>query len=303
MADHLESCDPCLQAFLRLPLPPFRVLGRPVSSFTPFEPREIEKFVTELIESCLARQATGDPLVAVADWPYESSLLRIVSLATVRLKQLGLSTAVRGAAYTSLSPPSRPMSQVDILLGAASYGALKDWARPARGRIVIHVTPWEERMSAQIYFRLPSLRRELAVAKLDPFREPIRNALLSPDLPRRCGIVACALGCDLPPGFWAGSDIPAPFVRLHDLDSNTPLAWTTVNGGQWLALYELRSRFFRNDAAFAREVLATVDYLESLGPGGCLCARRLTAIVPHKIFSPTAIDNVPQFWHNFCTPL
>jgi hypothetical protein len=253
-----------------------------------------------LIELCFAHQAAGNPLITAADWPYESSLLQVVSLAVVRLKSLGFSTAVCGAVYGPRLP-ARPMSQVRVLLGAAGHGDFQDWVRPARNRIVIVVTPLEEWMSSPIDFSLPSLRREMAVAKLDPFREPIREALLSPDLHRRCGVVACALGCDLLPGFWAGSDIPAPFVRLHDLDSNTPLAWTTVNGGQWLALYELRSRFFHNDAAFSREVFTTVDYLESLGPAVASMHAALLQSFCLMFFANT-IDNARQFCNNFHIP-
>lgn len=250
-----------------LQIPLYHVLGRPVSPFLPFGPDEIECQVARLLEMTLERRRTGAPILASARWEYESALLLVISLTLVRLGHIGLSVRIRPFLHSQQPPDKEPVPDVNVVLGTHLYRRVEDWVRPGPRHITILSGCWDGGRWRD--FRLPSPRPAATLAKLEPFRTPMRRAIESDIAELRLGIVATAVGCDLPRAFFA-SALPAPFVPIHDPVTGRTMPWVTAAGGQCVA-WNVMARYTSGDRRVIEQYLETLLFrLEALGKEGRL---------------------------------
>jgi hypothetical protein len=256
-----------MEAVFSLPAPVYRALGRPVCPWLPLDPPELERHVAGLLQLCEQRRASGDAVTVSADWTCESLLLTVLSLTWVRLMRQGFTAGVLGIVFDSALPPARPETDFAFLLGSNLYRDGEEWQRTVPGRLaVLAVGP-----GAQADVVLPNPKGDLSAQKLQPYAQAIAAALDSADRIHRYAALCCALGADLPPEFFQG-DVPAPFVHLQDPLTDAALAWSSVNGGNWLAQEVLRRNPPRDLEA---EVTAAASHLRSLGAEGALAAQRV----------------------------
>src|ERR1035441_2676214 len=117
MSAHLDECSACLDVYYRLPPPLYRALGRPVSSFLPQSPREVEDCLTLLLRLFVRKRPRSEALVVGAHWSCEALLLHVASLACSRLRARGFTVSIHGAVFKTVNPPSRPNTDVALLIG------------------------------------------------------------------------------------------------------------------------------------------------------------------------------------------
>jgi len=269
LAVHLDDCQAGLDLLISLPAPVYRALGRPVCPWLPLDPPELERQVAGLLKLCEERRASGEAVNISAEWTCESLLLTVLSLAWVRLMRQGHTVQVLGVVFGSPIPPARPETDFAFLVGAGVYRNAMEWGKVLPGRLAVLAGG----PGSQADMTLPNPKGGLSVQKLRPYAEAINSALHSGDPIQRQAALCCALGCDLPPGFFPGV-VPAPFVHLQDPLTDAALAWTSVNGGLWLA----REVLWRDPPRdLDSQLTAATGRLRSLGPEGVLLAQRVTA--------------------------
>lgn len=252
----------------------YRCLGRPVSPFVAFRPDEVQEHVESLLRLCLRRQASGVPVAIGAGAWDEAALLHVVAIASVRLGILGIPVCICGSVYNSPEPPTRSHLGGAILLGASLYRRLGCWSRPKAGEITILVAQDGTAFPADLC--LPPACPDLVKLKMEAYRAAMIEAIESETETLRLGMIASALGCDLPVSFF-GDALPAPFVPVKDSFTGEVSAWATVQGGQFLAAEVLRDYIACKPAKLNAEKEALFARLTSLGAEGKRAAARLSA--------------------------
>ncbi len=224
---------PCLdapgQAVVATLPRPFYCLGRPMPALVPWTPPEFEARVSALVDLCLKSRAAGAPLVAAADWPYESALFRLLAVTGTRLRREGFTVAFRGTRYCGLAAPVRPKADIVILLEAAGYAALGPWLETRPGEAVVLVGPeadWRLRADLPIDFLAEGSDRCFPNRVVQNIQH-IRELWESADAEVRSALLLNALGCDVPRSFLPASE-ETPFLAVGGDDLLTL-------PGQWLA--------------------------------------------------------------------
>jgi len=272
MAAHLKLCAECWDLVCRLPRPVYYALGRPVPSVIPMSPLEIEAEVRNLVSHCLERLPGGGTVVVAAEWPCEALMLHVLSLSATRLRRLGRTAEIAETVFRRDEAPPRPSSEVAILLEAPYYPSLHDWTILPPGRVSILAGPLERWPTSDVDVRFAPRKPSEAVPRLEPYRQAITDALRGGGASVAAGIVANALGCDLPPGYLPPGT-QGPFVPVTDLHGN-PLGWSSVEG-QWLA-WQVVNEFARESSGEVAHLLVrAVEKFRSLGQSQHGPARRL----------------------------
>ena len=295
MAIHLERCPACAQIVYRLPPPVYRCLGRPVAPCVGWNPLEMEDQAQALVGRCLELLPSGGALVVAADWWDEALLLRLLSILVNRLRKKELSVEVCGYAYSSPEPPSRPGCQVGVLLGASNYDRLSGWRDIVPNRLTILAAREGDRtLVPDVALASPI---EVAERQLAKHRETIASTLAAwADPLLRYGVLCCACACDLPPGFFAGPELPRPFAAIEDPATDERLGWASVDGGQGLA-QSVVAEYYRSDPEkLVGEMQAAIDYVRNLGDAGEYTARRLESRLRLWLSSLYSIDTSVSGW-------
>lgn len=277
IATHLESCRACQRVTLRLPVPVYRCLGRPVSPFLAWTPTEVEAQITALAARCFEIAATGRPMVVAATDAYEGLLLHVLSLSMSRLARAGSTTAVSGFVYATADPPKRPERDVVLLLGASNYSFLAEWeeARPGAATVLAGLAEDFEKQGRHADVVLPSIRREQTGKRLVKHDRAISAILDSGEPLARQAVLCTALGCDLPCGFMPITEFSAPFAEVEDPANDVRLPWYTVDGGQWISRRAISEFYRRSTSNWERDAAAAASRLQTLGKPGEAAAKRL----------------------------
>lgn len=274
MAAHLENCAKCGRIYFALPEPPYRVLGRPVSPYLGLPVEAAQAEVCKLVECCSQLQRTGGVLPVMAQWPDETLLFRTLAVAASRMKRCGLAVCVEGFIYGRAEPPSRPKADVTILVGAAMYSNLGSWMEERRGQVVL-LAGRERGLPGTAPYRICSRDESITIRAMRRDREAVRAALSAGDPAQVQGVLSAALGCDLPPGFFASRELPPAFAFLENPNNDARLAWSTVICGQRLAACYVGAFFKSTPKRFADEMAALIYKLHAHSDDGRQCAARI----------------------------
>jgi hypothetical protein len=180
----------------------------------------------------------GAVLRVTGDWLCEASLYTVLSLALTKMKRMGYSESVCGSPRTNAWAPTRPGDEVVALLGSGDYESLEGWGDCHPGSVVILVEhPDLSTGVADIV--IPTPRRTITESLAAPFVKALRHAWTeNVGNVVEEGLRRCAMGIDLPPGYFGSGPLPSPFVPARS-PSDQPTEWATVEG-VWLARHVLR---------------------------------------------------------------
>lgn len=274
MAAHLENCAKCGRIYLALPGPPYRALGRPVPPYLGLPVEAAQAEVCRLVECCSHLHRTGGVLPVMAQWPNETLLFRTLAVAASRMKRWGLAVCVEGFIYGRAEPPSRPDADVAILVGASMYSNLGSWMEERPGKVVL-LAGCERGLRGTAPYRICSRDESITIRAMSREREAARAALSAEDPAQVQGMLSAAMGCDLPPGFFASRELPPAFAFLENPNNDARLAWSTVICGHRLAACYVGAFFKSTPKRFADETDALIHKLQAHSEDGRQCAARI----------------------------
>ncbi len=200
-------------------------LGRPLAPVFALNAVEVEQHVNALMRLCRERKETGGVVTVVGDWLSEASLYTVLSLSATRLRRQGWTVQVCGSPFVMAEAPSRPATELAVLLGANAFDRPEVW---------LEVVPGQVNVLAG--------RAESADLLVQPARAAVTESIASPRLNALTeawsqnsgnvvgdGMLLCALGIDLPRTFFGNAPAPEPFAAVWTTD-DADTGWLSIPG-------------------------------------------------------------------------